>query len=48
LALLIESGFQITPDALQYILDLESPLKTVESVLLANKPDESPSVLSKE
>jgi len=48
LALLIESGFQITPDALQYILDLESPLKTVESVLLAKKPDESPSVLSKE
>ncbi len=48
LALLIKSGFQITPDALQYILDLESPLETVETFLLVKNPDESPSVLSKE
>ena len=45
---LIESGFQITPDALQYILDLESPLQTIESVILVKDPNETPSILSKE
>jgi DNA polymerase II small subunit len=48
LARLIESGFQITPDALQYLLDLDSPLETVESVILVKNPTDSPSVLSKE
>ncbi len=48
LARLIESGFQITPDALQYLLDLDSPLETVESVILVKNPTESPSVLSRE
>jgi len=48
LARLIESGFQITPDALQYLLDLESPLETVESVILVKNPTDSPSVLSRE
>ena len=44
---LIESGFQITPDALEYILELDSPLETVESMILVKSPSESPSVLSK-
>jgi len=48
LALLIESGFQITPDALEFILTLEFPLETIESVILVKKPAESPSILSKE
>ena len=48
LARLIESGFQITPDALQYILDLDFPIETVETTILAKDPSESPSVLSKE
>lgn len=48
LALLIESGFQITPDALEFILNLEFPLKTVKSVILVKNPAESPSILSKE
>lgn len=45
---LIESGFQITPDALQYILDLESPLQTVETVILVKDPNVTPSILSRE
>ncbi|MGY5859761.1 MAG: metallophosphoesterase [Candidatus Thorarchaeota archaeon] len=48
LARLIESGFQITPDALQYILDLDSPLETVESMILVKRTNESPAVLSKD
>ncbi len=48
LARLIESGFQITPDALQYLLDQKSPLETVESKILVKNPTDSPSVLSKE
>jgi len=45
---LIESGFQITPDALQYILNLESPLQTIESIILVKDPNETPSILSRE
>ncbi|TFG33388.1 hypothetical protein EU528_00115 [Candidatus Thorarchaeota archaeon] len=48
MARLIESGFQITPDALEYLLDQESPLETVESKILIRNPAESPSILSKE
>ena len=48
LARLIESGFQITPDALQYLLDQESPIETMESMILVKNPADSPSVLSKE
>lgn len=48
LARLIESGFQITPDALEYLLDQESPLETVESKILVRNPAESPSILSRE
>ena len=48
LSRLIESGFQITPDALEYLLDQEFPMETVESKILVKNPAESPSVLSKE
>ena len=48
LALLIESGFQVTPDALDYILTLESPIEKVESVLLTKFANDSPLVLSKD
>lgn len=47
LRLLIESGLQITPEALEYILDQESPMDTVESVLLVDTPEEHPKILSK-
>ncbi|MFX1483333.1 MAG: metallophosphoesterase [Promethearchaeota archaeon] len=47
LRLLIESGFQITPDALDYILGQDSPIDTVESVLLRNTPENHPHILSK-
>ncbi|MFW9793061.1 MAG: metallophosphoesterase [Candidatus Thorarchaeota archaeon] len=48
LKLLIESGLQITPEALDYIVDQESPLDTVKSVLLVDTPEDHPSILSKE
>ena len=48
MARLIESGFQITPDALEYLLDQKFPMKTVESKILVKNPAESPSILSKE
>ena len=48
LTLLIESGFQIAPDALQYLLELESPLDIVENIILVKNPANSPSVLSKD
>jgi DNA polymerase II small subunit len=48
LAILIESGFQVTPDALDYILDLDSPVETVKSVIMAKLSDDSPSVLSRD
>lgn len=47
LRLLIESGFQITPDALEYILNQESPMNAVETVLLVDTDGELPQVLSK-
>jgi DNA polymerase II small subunit len=48
LAILIKSGFQITPDALDYILDLDAPVEIVESVILSNVPIDSSSVLTRE
>ncbi|MFW9843459.1 MAG: hypothetical protein ACFFEV_02665, partial [Candidatus Thorarchaeota archaeon] len=48
LARLIESGFQITPEALEYLVDLKFPMATVESKILVKNPAEAPSVLSKE
>ncbi|MBN2229858.1 MAG: metallophosphoesterase [Candidatus Thorarchaeota archaeon] len=48
LAILIQSGFQITPEALDYLLHLESPLETVESIISSKISSDSPQVLSKE
>ncbi|MHA1902975.1 MAG: DNA-directed DNA polymerase II small subunit [Candidatus Thorarchaeota archaeon] len=43
---IIESGFQIAPDALEYILGLEYPLETVESLVTEPIQPDRPSVLS--
>jgi DNA polymerase II small subunit len=48
LKILLESGFQITPDALDYILDFDTPLEIVESVILSKAPSHSSSVLTRE
>ncbi|MFW9910037.1 MAG: metallophosphoesterase [Candidatus Thorarchaeota archaeon] len=48
LAILIKNGFQITPDALDYILKLDTPMKIVESVILSNESIDSSSVLTRE
>lgn len=48
LALLIKSGLQITPDALDYILTLDSPIEKVESVILTKAIIDGPLVLSRE
>jgi len=48
LRLLIESGLQITPAALDYIVDQESPIDTVKSVLSAETPEDHPPILSRE
>ena len=48
LAILIKSGFQITPDALDYILNLDTPMEIVESVILSNESIDSFSVLTRE
>jgi len=48
LAILIKSGFQITPDALDYILNLDAPLEIVNSVILSNVSIDSSSVLTRE
>lgn len=46
LKLLIESGFQVAPEALEYILLLDTPLETVKSVLITDKAENRPPVLS--
>lgn len=48
LARIIQSGLQITPDALDYILTLESPIEKVESVIITRATIDTPSVLSKD
>lgn len=48
LAILIKNGFQITPDALDYILNLDAPMEIVESVILSNVSIDSSSVLTRE
>lgn len=45
---LIGSGIQVTPDALEYILDLEKPSEAVESIIVNHISDELPPVLSEE
>ncbi|MFX1578948.1 MAG: DNA-directed DNA polymerase II small subunit [Promethearchaeota archaeon] len=46
LKLLIESGLQVAPEALEYILLLDTPLETVKSVLITDKAENHPPVLS--
>jgi DNA polymerase II small subunit len=45
---LLKYGFQITPDALDYILDFDNPVQIVESVILSKVPISSSSVLTKD
>jgi DNA polymerase II small subunit len=46
---LIKEGFQISPDALEYILSLESPSHVVDSIIVAGRRQTSrPSVLSRD
>lgn len=47
LKLLIESGLQVAPEALEYILMLETPIETVKSVLISSAVGEHPPVLSR-
>ncbi|MFW9836267.1 MAG: DNA-directed DNA polymerase II small subunit [Candidatus Thorarchaeota archaeon] len=47
LKLLIESGLQVAPEALEYILLLDTPLETVKSVLITKSIENHPSVLSR-
>ena len=45
---LIESGYQISPDALDYILRLDSPQRAIEAIISTNNVSDTPKVLSKE
>ena len=47
LKLLIESGLQVAPEALEYILLLETPIETVKSILIPNAGTKHPPVLSR-
>ena len=46
LKLLIESGLQVTPEALEYILQLDTPIETVKSVIISDTDVNHPPVLS--
>jgi DNA polymerase II small subunit len=45
--MLIESGLQVAPEALEYILHLDTPVETVKSVLIAGTVGKHPPVLSR-
>ncbi|MHA2142316.1 MAG: DNA-directed DNA polymerase II small subunit [Candidatus Thorarchaeota archaeon] len=45
---LIKSGYQVSPDALDYFLSLDSPNLAVDSVIVACRQTECPSVLSRD
>lgn len=45
---LIESGLQVSPDALDFILSLESPMLVVEALVGRHRTSTRPSVLSRE
>jgi DNA polymerase II small subunit len=47
LKLLIESGLQVAPEALEYILLLETPIETIKSILIPNAGIKHPPVLSR-
>ncbi|MFW9961976.1 MAG: metallophosphoesterase [Candidatus Sifarchaeia archaeon] len=46
LKLLIESGLQVAPEALEYILHLDTPIETIRSILIENSSGKHPLVLS--
>ncbi|MHA1588531.1 MAG: DNA-directed DNA polymerase II small subunit [Candidatus Thorarchaeota archaeon] len=48
LKLFIKSGFQIAPDALDYILNLENPLEAAETVIHQSDSSVAPPVLSRD
>jgi DNA polymerase II small subunit len=45
---LIKAGFQITPDSLEFLTSLESPIEMVNALVLENAPGDCPPVLSRE
>jgi DNA polymerase II small subunit len=45
---LIKAGFQITPDSLDFLIGLESPIEIVNALVLENSPTNCPPVLSRE
>ena len=45
---LIKAGFQITPDSLDFLISLESPIEMVNALVLENSPNSCPPVLSRE
>jgi DNA polymerase II small subunit len=45
---LIKAGFQITPDSLEFLTSLESPIEMVNALVLENAPSDCPPVLSRE
>jgi DNA polymerase II small subunit len=45
--MLIESGLQVAPEALEYILHLDSPIETVKSILIDEASGKHPPVLSR-
>lgn len=47
LKLLIESGLQVAPEALEYILHLDTPIETVKSAIIADAAVKHPPVLSR-
>ncbi|MGY5855114.1 MAG: hypothetical protein RTS72_00850, partial [Candidatus Thorarchaeota archaeon] len=47
LKLLIESGLQVAPEALEYILHLDTPIETVKSVIILDAAVKHPPVLSR-
>ena len=45
---LIKAGFQITPDSLDFLIGLESPIEMVNALVLEKSPNNCPPVLSRE
>jgi DNA polymerase II small subunit len=45
---LIKAGFQIAPDSLDFLINLESPVEIVNALVLENSPSDCPSVLSRD
>lgn len=48
LRILTKEGFQVSSDALDYLLHLESPIEAVESLISSTPRDQAPPVLSRE